>query len=473
MKQSGLVLTFSLLSACGLAVVETPEQSEDDIAPPPISLVLTDGEQDAWTLNVELTESKPIFFSRSNGDYRRETFSVRDDQAMFDRVGGFDTIIPTDDTTLVELSVTPYSGYIRGDYTPFIPFSDGGVALFTGQFELLPGDELASIEALNGNLGAWSGEQVAIPMTVKSNRTLLVGGERYQGEADIMIDGSGEYIYLGDATIVQGDAFSGVIDPGLPAWLRDSFDSELSAIFEALSDRFGYSLSDRATVLFAFRGYEGQGLSNSGGALPGSVLALETSGSALRDPNEQVRGHFRWFFAHEAAHLFQHQSGKIGGQEVAWIHEGAANAMAGRILVDRGLRDEASYEASLAATFARCADGLNGRTLEETMRAGRVGAYDCGEIIAIMSDAALPEHDLYDLWSTLITRSEDLAQYGADDYFAAMTELGASAEIVADLRRLTTEPVENAIAQLQSLLAAVGLDIVEADGRIVRIALPG
>jgi len=473
MKRSGLILTFGLLCACGPSTVEAPEQSEDDIAPPPISLVLTDGGQDAWTLDVELTESKPVFFSRSNGDYRRETYAVEGDQATLDRLGGFDTIIPTDDTTSVQLSVMPYSGNIQADYTPFIPFSDGGVALFTGQFELLRGGDLASITALNGNLGAWSGEQVTIPMTVKSNRTLLVGGDRYQDEADIMIDGSGEYIYLGDAAVVHGEAFSGVIDPGLPAWLRDSFDDELSVIFEALSDRFGYSLSDRATVMFAFRGYEGQGLSNKGGALPGNVLALETSGSALRDPNEQVRGYFRWFFAHEAAHLFQQQSGKTADQGAAWIHEGAANAMAGRLLVDQGLRDAARYEASLAASFARCADGLKGRTLEETMRAGRVGAYDCGEIIAIISDAALPDHDLYDLWSTLMTSGDDPARYSAEDYFTAMRELGASNAVVAGLRALATDPVENATADLQSLLAAVGLDIVEADGRIVRIALPG
>ncbi|MFB9372716.1 hypothetical protein ACFFUB_01945 [Algimonas porphyrae] len=486
-------LALGMLVACSPDPVEQPAELDaradaqtDTLAESvsPITLTLTDGGDGPWTLDIAIdgpdmdgseidwSGSSPVFFSRSNGDYRVARYAAQDDGVKLARIGGFDTLIFDENVRAARFAVTPFSGNIRADYTPFIPFSDGGVALFTGQFELLPATDTAAIEGLGGRLSNWSGEQRPIPLTLRSDRSMLVDGRRQSGETTVMVDGGGEYIYFGTADLVEGEYFVGVIDPGLPAWIREDFDDTLGTIFTALEERFGYGLPDRATILFAYRGDDMQGLSNKGGALPGNVLALETAGTALRQPSDAVTGYFQFFFAHEAAHLFQQASGKsLGNQDAAWIHEGHASAVAYRLLVEQGLQTREAYEVRLAEAFNRCAAELNGRALSETLYTGYIGAYDCGEIIAVASDAALPDHDLYDLWANMVSIGDDPNRYDAEDYFAALQALGASEPIVGALRVLTTETLPDADAALRGLLSAVDLDFVVSDGRVSRIAM--
>ena len=154
------------------------------------------------------------------------------------------------------------------------------------------------------------------------------------GEAVGTTFGSGSFIYIGDAKITEGRDFTGVIDPGLPDWLSSRFDADLSEIFDGHRKLWGDGLKQKSTVLFSFRGYGTSGFSNKGGAL-GNMLALETSGDNLHTESEDTLNHFHWFFAHEAAHLFQGRTGLNGN--AYWISEGGANAMAVNVLRAQGL----------------------------------------------------------------------------------------------------------------------------------------
>jgi len=475
-------LTPALL-ACGIwacqpaemdsaADANRPDVSATTVTESAVTVSLKDGRDGPWTLKISTTSPTTLFFSRSKGDYRADSYAPTNNTARLERIAGLDTVIFSDGSQDAQFALTPYSGNIRAGYTPFIPFSDGGVAVYTGQFELLDAADRAAVEALDGRLSNWTGDQNPIPLTIISDRPMLIDGRRETDRAELFADGGGQYIYLGESEVVEGENFVGVIDPGLPAWIRDDFDETLGLIFSGLEARFGYGLSDRATVLFAYRGDDVQGLSNKGGALPGNVLALESAGTALQKPSDDIITYFDFFFTHEAAHLFQAASGKrLGNQDSSWIHEGHANAVAYRFLVDQGLQSRAAYETRLAETYARCVTELDGRTLSDTLRTGRVGAYDCGELIALASDSALKSHDLFDLWARIVAVAPDDRNYEAEDYFTALLDLGANADVVDRLRMLVTLPIEDADMTLRGLLAAAGMDIVEEDGRISRIRL--
>jgi hypothetical protein len=446
--------------------------TDASVSEAPVSLTLTDGEGGPWRLDVRSTSSAPLIFSRSRGDYRSTSYTPLNDSARLERIGGFDTIVFADAAQDASFTFKPYSGNIRAGSTPFIPFSDGGVALDFGQFELIAVEDVAAVAALDGRLSNWTGEQNPIPLTVNSDRPMLINGERKAGTANFYADGTSNYLYLGDSDVMNGDNLVGVIDPGLPAWIRDDFDKTLGVIFSELETRFGYGLPNRATVLFAYRGDELQGFSNKGSALPGNLLALEVAGTALQQPSDEIADHFHFFFAHEAVHLFQAASGKrLGNQNSSWIHEGQANAIAYRLLVEQDMQSRTAYEVRLAEAFNRCATELEGRALTETLFTGRIGAYDCGEVIAVASDAAMPDHNLFDLWAEMVAVGDDPERYVADDYFAALESLGVEKDVVAQLKDLTQETVSDADATLRQILAAAGLDATLEDGKIIRISM--
>jgi hypothetical protein len=100
-----------------------------------------------------------------------------------------------------------------------------------------------------------------------------------------------------------------------------------------------------------------------------------------------------------------------------------------------------------------------------------IGAYDCGELIAVASDSALDNYDLFDLWAAMVASSDHPERYEVDDYFAVLQKLGASTEIIERLRMLSTESIDNADRVLRDLLNAAGVEAHETDGHISRIAL--
>jgi len=221
-------------------------------------------------------------------------------------------------------------------------------------------------------------------------------------------------------------------------------------------------LPEKASILFAFRGYDTPGLSNTGGVI-GNQLIIETSGDALENPNPRIRSYFQWFFAHEAAHLFQSVSG-IGYDHngLSWISEGGANAMANQLLAESGLATPEHIRDNYVQSYRLCTEALNGRTLAATIKRGVEGNYDCGDFLARISDAALPDHSLAQLWSAMAEQvaanpAEEDAVYTADHYFTAMTKLGASPDIIAQMRAFTDEPVEDADAALRAMMEAVGI----------------
>ena len=102
-----------------------------------LSLELEPSTEGNWRVLYTLSEPVgSLVFARGNGDYRSASWSLDDEAFVLERLGSTDRIRRRDDGAFshVAASLSPFSEKLAKDYTPFLRFSDGGMAVFTGQF---------------------------------------------------------------------------------------------------------------------------------------------------------------------------------------------------------------------------------------------------------------------------------------------------------------------------------------------------
>ncbi|WP_417491338.1 hypothetical protein [Maricaulis sp.] len=403
-----------------------------------------------------------MIFARSTADYRIGAWTPLDAGAHIEEVAGFDSLLF--DAPVDHAAFRVEARFVRpdGDYSPFVAFSDGGIVVYTGQFELLPEQGRDRIAALGGQIDRWDGEQPVLGVRVRSTRPIIADGRSGLHETVAVSRGEGSFIYIGEGELTEGDSFVGIIDPALPAWIRDSFDSDLAAVFARYEALWGFELEQRASLMFAFGGYDVAGFSNKGGVI-GSSVVLDSSGEALREETPQVRRFLRWFFAHEAAHLFQNAAGvELANTVDSWIHEGAANAMANAALAE--LTDDPHadlvrvYQAAITDCTAALADG----NLASAAERGRFQAYyDCGSLIALMTAAAVPDRSLYAFWTGMQARAlEQSRDLDAAFYLETMEDYGAAPEVIAAIDALVSSRLSDPANALGNALERAGLSPV-------------
>lgn len=400
-----------------------------------------------------------MIFSRSTGDYRVGAWEVAGEGARLERLNGFDTLVFDAPVSQVSLVAEPRFVNPEGDYSPFVDFSDGGLALFTGQFDLMPVADADAAAALEGRLDRWRGDQPVLGVRVRSGRRMVFDGAVRDGAIEDVSLGGGSFVYLGDGEIVEGRSYIGVIDRGLPDWGRASIDRDMEAIFGLYETRWQRPLEERAVLYFAFGGYDDPGFSSKGG-VSGSVIMLDTSGEAMRTESPRLRNYLNWFFAHEVAHQFQNASGARNGDTAdSWIHEGGANTMANALIA--GMTDDphAYLDAAYARAWADCLPALQDGPLRGAGARGRFGAYyDCGSLVSLIAAAGAPNGDIYAIWQAMQSAALDMDEpVSADLFFAAMSGLGADADLVRQLRRIVIEGVVDPAGELRTAMDLASL----------------
>lgn len=262
---------------------------------------------------------------------------------------------------------------LEKDYAPFAPFGDGGLLIHTGRFhvcaERCAGDETYSL-SLKPSTGAHA----------------IVHGEvvpsvRY---AD---GGDGTNLYVGRALPVTTPDVVAVIDQAFPVDSRARLESLLPRLMAFYGREFG-ALATRP-MLYASRdeAHPGGGYGFQGGTLPGQVfMHLYGRHEAFGTPAFASR--LDWFFAHEAAHLFQRYT-PLADAGDSWIHEGGADALAAVALQALDVVDREAVQARLQVSLETCANGIARHPLTRAHVDGSFDAsYACGFVMQMMVDAA-------------------------------------------------------------------------------------
>ncbi len=441
-----------------------------------VTVIASELKTGQWQIDFVYPEPQSVlFFSRSRGDYRVDTWTPLGDAPAVQRLGGFDALVFDTPTAEFSYTIVPYSEGIRQDYTPFLAFSDGGTAVFTGQFELLAAADAEAVEALGGNLMTWQGEQPDLGVRVQSARPMIMQGARMDGFAEHVSHGGGTYIYVGDSKLQEEDSYIGVIDSALPDHLKNSLDQDLAALFKIYEARWGFQLPTRATLYYAFEGYDRPGFSNKGSVLGTDLMVLQSSGEGLREPDPENRVRNLWFFAHEGAHMFQgNVMDRFNVGPDSWVVEGGANAMANSAIQSLPDVSEQFILGEYQTAFENCIADLERGSLQTAHADGRFYAhYHCGQLFNAAADAALLDHDLYDFWKAFAPQVAADGLSPAEAFFDTLDALGADPSIASAIRALAQENSNDPRSDLSRLLSLGGLDPeFDENGALVSLRVP-
>lgn len=428
----------------------------------------------SWAVDYFFAEPKQaVFFPRSSGDYRMQTWTPQADSPPVERLNGLDAIVFAEPSQTASYVVRPYTEDVMGDYTPWIAFSDGALGVFTGQFELLDGGSRELISGLQGNLAAWSGDQGVLGVRFETGQPLLVASQIKSAPVETFSSGEGEYVVIGETEIDEGQSYIGVVDRALPPEILESLDGDLGQIFAHYEDEFGYGLPSRASLLFAFGGFEAPGYSFSGSVIGDDQIMMSVEGDALQDYPPGIRRHILWFFAHEGAHLFQGSEGAMPGLGAdSWIHEGSANVMAVETILAMDAGDENYRRAELNLALGGCAMGLSEGPLNSLV--GQVH-YDCGQLIFTMADAALPNVSVYGIWRAIqnASASDEAGGVTAELVFSVFSDLGLSDVLIDQMERLVLGPSADPWSDILVAMETSGISLeVDEQGQLIASQMP-
>ena len=112
----------------------------------------------AWIVHYRFpTSTSALLFDTQHGSYRTDSWTPLDEGTELVSLSGLDGVFFDPPVSEARFQVRPPDEPPPGT-APFLRFSDGSDAFYTGQLALLTIDSRQSAEALEGSLRAWRGE---------------------------------------------------------------------------------------------------------------------------------------------------------------------------------------------------------------------------------------------------------------------------------------------------------------------------
>ncbi|MGH9869675.1 MAG: hypothetical protein ACREAA_16110 [Candidatus Polarisedimenticolia bacterium] len=416
----------------------------------------------SWRVRYELGEpATSLGFTRAHSNWRVKRWTPVDELKLL-HDGDGTRAQRVDGAPFREAAFDTPARYqhVPKDYAPFSPFSDGGLLIHTGQFHACaagapcPGD------------AAWP-LSITPPMGAHS----IVQGAVHTGAVDIRSSGSGTNVYVGSARPLEASHFIAVIDAGLPAEVKDALHRLLPPLMDHFTGLLG-PLPEKPMLFASLDPHppKGSGYNSQGGTLPNQIFIHLYGEKWAKGAGEQVGGRLPWFFAHEAAHLFQ--SAGVADDytmEQSWIHEGGADAFAALTIAKLGGASDEYVNGRIKRALDECGSGLKTLDGKPLNASGETGAFEnyyaCGLLMQLAIDAELRrasegKQDLFDLWSAYLGRLRAGAPTNQDTFLGVAGEMGARGA-AAFARALATVPQRDPKAFIRSELAKAGLALAD------------
>lgn len=413
-------------------------------APSENEIRLTEQAQ-SWRIDYESRSAvRYLVLAKTPDDSRHRRWRPLTEDIELVTIAGHDAIRRTDGMPLTKAAfeVAPTYTPLPKAYAPFSPFSDGGVLVHSGRFHACGVETVTEATTCDGpwrmRIGAAAGRHV-------------LRGEHRGRFAEWLDTNSGTKVYVGTARPSKTAGFVAIVDPGLPRHLYAPMMQQMPRFMRAYAER----LPTITTVPMLFvsfdPGYE-RGGGRQGGTLPGQVF-MHFYGPDWTQRNDAFPAHdVLWFFAHETGHIYQH--GVTGERDASWIHEGAADLFAWRLLSELGAAPPDYLAQRLADAERGCADFLAERQLAAAAHAGAFSAYyHCGLIMFAAIDAALQnagdgQRDIFALWRDLVA---DGRRDWSNADFLAWLAARIDPALVSTLQQIVFEPLNDPETAVDSL----------------------
>ena len=472
-----LPLLAATLAACGRSkalappVAAGPEAATISSAPlalptgSTVNIRLTHGGADRWTAEYALPEPvRALAFARQH--IARAAWRIVDPPGAT-QVGPY--VVAAQPFSRLRIELPTDTVQAEKEYRAFTRYTDGGVLTYTGQLSVARA--VCSAGGCEAGQGLSRGTDYPGTLTLVAapGETVLVHGRAPALETSVALGDHGTYAYFGTLAPVETAGFVGVVDRGLPEWMRRRVSADIARLFALYADRFGALDGPKATVFLTFAARD-HGTSLAGGVLRPHLLALdlELSGAGLTGNGTTLLALDR-LVAHEAAHFWnddQHSRG--GGPSAAWLDEGSADALATRALHATGVLDDAAYRDTLSQAASECALWLAvGEPLTASTRPGHVRAfYVCGSTLGLIAEAVVqrrdPRADLFTFWRAVFDEGKPV--YDEATFMRVLDRLGGDPRVTEAVRHLVHDHLEDSTRALRDALLLAGLATTIATG---------
>lgn len=414
-------------------------------APQQLTLVMTHSADRQLTAGYRLrAAATALHFPQELGGYRAEVWKPTDSAFRWVKEGDGERVERADGRPFQNVTFTIPIDYraLPKSYAPFSPFSQGGALVYSGQFHACAASPCVQPDALSISIEA-------------PGETVGVDGRRTPDRDQFVSRDDGTSIFIGTLEPVNADGFVAIIDPGLPVAARQHLDRSLPRAIQDLAAIYGaLSFKPELYVSIDDEPEKNGQISTQGGTLPRQIFMHFDGVNAKERVGAGNPLWLDWFFAHEAAHLFQQdKSGKlVGDDRFAWMHEGAADAMAALAMVRRGSVERAYVLNRKREAEAACAAGLRTTPLSRASAEGKFDLhYQCGLIMWLALDQDLRRagrDGLADLNRALFAALRSGQAWNESQFFRLVGELGVSSPLTTAVKTLADGNSRDAIEAL-------------------------
>jgi hypothetical protein len=384
-----------------------------------------------------------LHFPQELGGYRADVWQPADGAFRWVTEGQGERVERKDGLPFKHVTFTIPVDYraLPKSYAPFSPFSDGSALVHSGQFHAC--------------LAAPCVQPEPLPVSVVARGVIIgVDGRRTPERERFVSREEGTNIFIGTLEPVDADGFIAIIDPGLPGALQQHLGRSLPQAIEYFASVYGaLSFKPELYVSIDDEPEKNGRISSQGGTLPNQIF-MHFDGEGARDRLALDNALWLdWFFAHEAAHLFQQdKAGKLVGDDVAaWIHEGGADAMAALAIIRRGPAERAYVVNREQQAETGCAKGLAKAPLNRATAEGNFDLhYQCGLVVWLALDHEMRRNGhngLADLNRAFFAAVREGAQWSGPVLLDIASQQSVSPTLIAKILRLeASEPADALIA---------------------------
>jgi hypothetical protein len=469
---------LSGLAACATHAVDpspvSPLQGVAEQAPVAVS-VERDG--DRWTADYVLDRDapawaffRPALLRETRQPWRPAWWRVETPGVVLERIGDYDVLRSLDGGPVprrVRIAMTPQEGDLEADYDPALMFSDGTVALFSGQFDLFPLTAAAAARDVPRDLNGVDVPGGPARITWRDRAgPVLFKGER---KAEVTARDVDTYVLFGEAAIREGDGVTTVIDPGLPRWLGDELGGFTPRVMAYYASRLGQANGDTPTLMVSWTGPTDSITSMGGSVLPG-LISMSFEGEGVLDPDVRVLARARWFIGHEAAHFWLGSQGlKYQYAREAWITEGGADLMAVRAL--QALDPAYDARAELQREVDDCVRLAAGKPVSSAAERGEHRAYyACGAVWGMVVEAAQKQADggdFFDVVAGFQRRDNEDGILSREEWLGELTRLSRDPTLANDISTLLDQGAADPSAVIARLFQRTGVAFRLENGRVI------
>ncbi|WP_448548128.1 hypothetical protein [Thalassotalea fusca] len=343
---------------------------------------------DEWT--VEYISQKPIrsiSFASAPDDSRSRRWLLLSEGFTLRHLNNSDIITRPDGNKFerVKFKLTPTYTHLPKAYAPFSPFSDGGMLFHSGRF-------FACAELCSPIENAWY-----ISLTVPNGENIIVNGKVTTQGVSWWDNNGGRKVYVGQKSVVEEDGFISIIDDAISQSQGAMIERFLPDMMKWLEKHYG-RLSQKPMLFASYSITNDGSYGQQGGTLPDQVF-MHWYGKLPDFDKESEQ--LVWFFAHEAAHMYQRLNGRAISPVDNWLHEGHAEHIAKKIVMQLYPKYQSYADNMSKKASKNCRDQLAHSTLHELVENNQHKVlYQCGlYIFDTIDNASTSSNGVHLLWN--------------------------------------------------------------------------